>query len=76
MPGDRVEGEAQPSGMSLLAWVLLGLIVLGMAIALFAGRRRDRDVMVDTRVDTGLPLDRPLGTTESEIERERRRRAS
>jgi hypothetical protein len=60
--------------MSVLAWALLGLIVLGVIIALIASRRRDRDVVIETRTDVGL--DRPLGTTESEIERERRRRAS
>jgi hypothetical protein len=75
-PGDTVTGDGRILGMSPLVAVIFGLIVLGVIVALLAGRRRDRDVVVDTRVDAGLPPDRPLGMTESEIERERRRRAS
>ena len=64
------------SNASPLVAVIFGLIILGVIIALMAGRRRDRDVAVDTRIDTPLPPERPLGTTESDLERERRRRAS
>jgi hypothetical protein len=75
-PGDRVEGEGRVFGLSPLVAVIFGLIILGVIIALLAGRRRDRDVVVDTRIDAPLPPERPLGMPESEIERERRRRAS
>jgi hypothetical protein len=74
VPSDRVEGEIL--GMSPLVAVIFGLIVLGVIIALLASRRRDHDVVVETRVDTPLPPERPFGMPESEIERERRRRAS
>jgi 2-oxoglutarate dehydrogenase E2 component (dihydrolipoamide succinyltransferase) len=76
VPGDRVEGEGRILGLSPLVAVIFGLIVLGVIIALVASRRRDHDVVVETRVDTPLPPERPLGMPESEIERERRRRAS
>jgi hypothetical protein len=75
-PGDRVEGEGRVFGLSPLVAVIFGLIILGVIIALLAGRRRDRDVVVDTRIDAPFPPERPLGTPESDIERERRRRAS
>jgi hypothetical protein len=74
-PADRAPGEGRIFGLSPLVAVIFGLIILGVIIALMASRRRD-DVVVDTRIDTPLPPERPLGTTESEIERERRRRAS
>jgi hypothetical protein len=76
VPGDRVEGDGRILGLSPLVAVIFGLIILGVIIALLAGRRREPDVVVDTRVDTPLPPERPLGMPESEIERERRRRAS
>jgi 2-oxoglutarate dehydrogenase E2 component (dihydrolipoamide succinyltransferase) len=75
-PGARVEGEGRVFGLSPLVAVIFGLIILGVIIALLAGRRRDRDVVVDTRIDAPFPPERPLGTPESDIERERRRRAS
>jgi hypothetical protein len=75
-PGDRGQGDGRILGLSPLVAVIFGLIILGVIIALMAGRRRDRDVAVDTRIDTPLPPERPLGTTESDLERERRRRAS
>jgi hypothetical protein len=74
-PADGVPGEGRIFGLSPLVAVIFGLIILGVIIALMAGRRRD-DVAVDTRIDAPLPPERPLGTPESEIERERRRRAS
>jgi hypothetical protein len=76
VPGDRVEGDGRILGLSPLVAVIFGLIILGVIIALLAGRRRNRDVVVQTPVDTPLPPERPLGMPESEIERERRRRAS
>jgi hypothetical protein len=75
VPGDRV-ADGRIFGLSPLAAIIFGLVILGVIIALMAGRRRDRDVVVDTRVDATLPPERPIATTESEIERERRRRAS
>jgi hypothetical protein len=75
-PGDRVEDGGRIFGLSPMAAVIAGLVILGVIIALVASRRRDRDVVVDTRADVGFPPERPLGTPESEIERERRRRAS
>lgn len=77
VPGDRVPDDGRIFGLSRMAAIILGLVVLGLIVALTAGRRRrDHDVVLDSRVDTRLGPDRPLDTYESEIERERRRRAS
>jgi hypothetical protein len=77
VPGDRVPADGQVSGLSPMAVIILGLVVLGLIVAFTVGRRRrDHDVVLDSRVDTRLGPDRPLDTYESEIERERRRRAS
>jgi hypothetical protein len=76
-PGDRAaDTDNRILGLSPLAATILGLVVLGLIVALMVGRRRDRDVIVESRVDAGVGPDRPLDTYESEIERERRRRAS
>jgi len=78
MPTDRpADAENRILGLSPLVATILGLAILGLIIALVVGRgRRDRDVIVDSRVEPGVGPDRPLDTYESEIERERRRRAS
>jgi hypothetical protein len=77
VPGDRVPDDGRVLGMGPMAAIVLGLVVLGLIVALTAGRRRrDRDVVLDSRVDSRLGPDRPFETYESEIERERRRRAS
>jgi hypothetical protein len=58
--------------------VILGVVVVAIIIALVAmsGRRREDEVLTDTRVETRRVGEPPVGTYESEIERERRRRAS
>jgi hypothetical protein len=77
-PGDRAEaGDGRIFGLSRGAAILIGVIVLAVIIGLIAtAGRRDRDVAVETRTD--IRTDDPLGRTtpESDIERERRRRAS
>jgi len=73
-PGEAAGGP-RIFGLHPVAAIIIGLVILGVIIALVSGRRRDRDVAVETRIEPG-PDDRPLGMTESELERERRRRAS
>jgi hypothetical protein len=54
------------------------VVVVAIIIALVAmsGRRREDEVLTDTRVESRRVGEPPVGTYESEIERERRRRAS
>jgi hypothetical protein len=71
-----VVDDGRVVGLGPMAAVIVGLVVLGLIVALMAGRRRrDGDVVIDSRMDA-LGPDRPLDTYESEIERQRRRRAS
>jgi hypothetical protein len=74
---ESTRDDGRVFGLSPWAAVIGGLVVVGLLMALLAGRgRRDRDVVVESRMDARLTDDRPVGTHESEIERERRRRAS
>ena len=78
-PGDRAEaGDGRIFGLSRGAAILIGIVVLAVIIGLIAtAGRRGRDVVVESRTEI-RPGDEPMGRTtyESEIERERRRRAS